>query len=299
MVDQEGQQLLGDGRLLERDTPTVKVISLYMKGRDLMNMDQDRDKSDCQVVLKMKWLSTQQDWSEVDRTEVIMDNLNPDWQSHFDVVFNFGQALHLRFEVVDANSDGSFSMVGYTETTLSALIRETEGKKMIEKNLMGENAPNAGFLSIGAEEKKSARQKIKMQVAVNGLPSCNSIMQCNFSTTYFLDEFNYRFAEMEFTDQDLCNGDLDAAIEFKFINRNQYKMDNVEICYFQTTLNELNKAADGRKMELEGSFGNKVKANMTVSNIEWEQLPTFTDYLRDGYEISLIGAIDFTYSNGL
>jgi len=124
----------------------------------------------------MKWLSTQQDWSEVDRTEVIMDNLNPDWQSHFDVVFNFGQALHLRFEVVDANSDGSFSMVGYTETTLSALIRETEGKKMIEKNLMGENAPNAGFLSIGAEEKKSARQKIKMQVAVNGLPSCNSIM---------------------------------------------------------------------------------------------------------------------------
>jgi hypothetical protein len=91
MVDQEGQQLLGDGRLLERDTPTVKVISLYMKGRDLMNMDDDRDKSDCQVVLKMKWLSTQQDWSEVDRTECIMDNLNPSWQSHFDVVFNFGQ----------------------------------------------------------------------------------------------------------------------------------------------------------------------------------------------------------------
>jgi hypothetical protein len=108
-----------------------------------------------------------------------------------------------------------------------------------------------------------------MQLAVNGLPSCNSIMQCNFSTTYFLeiyrgargannvkfyeseyfvDEFNYKFAEMEFTDQDLCNGDLDAAIEFKFINRNQYKMDNVEICYFQTTLNELYRAADGRKM---------------------------------------------------
>ena len=158
MVDQEGQQLLGDGRLLERDTPTVKVISLYMKGRDLMNMDEDRDKSDCQVVLKMKWLSTQQDWSEVDRTECIMDNLNPSWQSHFDVVFNFGQALHLRFEVVDADSDGSFKLIGHTETTLSALIRETEGKQMIEKPLRNADVPNnPGYLSIGAEEKKSAR----------------------------------------------------------------------------------------------------------------------------------------------
>jgi hypothetical protein len=42
-----------------------------MKGKDLKNLDAGRDKSDCQVVLKMKWLSTQTEWSEVDRTEVI------------------------------------------------------------------------------------------------------------------------------------------------------------------------------------------------------------------------------------
>ena len=92
---------------------------------------------------------------------------------------------------------------------------------MIECDLMGAHAPNAGFLLIGAEEKRSARKKIKMTLAVENLPSCNNIFQCNFSTTYFMeiyrgkrgsnsakfweseyfvDEFDYKFAEMEFTD---------------------------------------------------------------------------------------------------
>jgi len=90
-----------------------------MQGKDLKNLDSGRDKSDCQVILKMKWLSTQVDWSEVDRTEVIQDNLNPDWQNHFDVVSNFGQVLSLRFEVVDADSDGTNEEIGFYETTLT------------------------------------------------------------------------------------------------------------------------------------------------------------------------------------
>ena len=61
-----------------------------MKARKLKNLDTGRDKSDCQVILKMKWLSTQLEWSEVDRTEIIHDNLDPTWKSHFDVVYNFG-----------------------------------------------------------------------------------------------------------------------------------------------------------------------------------------------------------------
>ena len=38
---------------------------------------------------------------------------------------------------------------------------------------------------------------------------------------------------------------------------------------------------------------------MQVVHCEYENVPTFTDYRGDGYDISLIGAIDFTYSNGL
>jgi hypothetical protein len=54
-------------------------MEISMGGKELKNLDSGRDKSDCQVILKMKWLSTQVEWSEVDRTEVIQDNLNPAW----------------------------------------------------------------------------------------------------------------------------------------------------------------------------------------------------------------------------
>jgi len=41
-----------------------------------------------------------------------------------------------------------------------------------------------------------------------------------FESEYFVDEFDYAFKPMEFNDQQLCNGDDDSDITFKFINRN-------------------------------------------------------------------------------
>lgn len=61
-----------------------------MQGRNFKNMDGNRDKSDTQVTLNMKWRPDQTNWTEVDRTEVIADNLNPNYAHHFDVIFNFG-----------------------------------------------------------------------------------------------------------------------------------------------------------------------------------------------------------------
>lgn len=99
-----------------------------------------------------------------------------------------------------------------------------------------------GSLFLGCDEKKSARKTINFELEVEGLPSCSNMMQCNFSTTYFLeihrcspaggattkfyeseyfvDEFDYAFSPMEFTDQQLCNGDENSEIRFSFFNRN-------------------------------------------------------------------------------
>jgi hypothetical protein len=66
-------------------------------------------------------------------------------------------------------------MIGYQDLSLSEVVTKTAGKNMLECNLLGPNAPNAGYLLIGAEEKRSARKRIKMTLAVEGLPSCNNI----------------------------------------------------------------------------------------------------------------------------
>jgi len=71
----------------------------------------------------MKWSAGQKDWLEVDQTEVVYDNLDPEWNHKFSVVLNFGQILHLRLEVLDHDTDGSSQLIGFVETTLAELIK--------------------------------------------------------------------------------------------------------------------------------------------------------------------------------
>lgn len=95
-------------------------------------MDVGRDKSDTQVVLKMKWSQKQTEWSEVDHTEVVHDNLDPNYEHSFDLVLNFGQEVRLRFEVVDLDSDGSTEQIGYIEVTLADLLKVHQMEKPLQ-----------------------------------------------------------------------------------------------------------------------------------------------------------------------
>ena len=75
-------------------------------------------------------------------------------------------------------------------------------------------------------------------------------------------------------------------------------MVNTEICHCETTLNELMHSAGRSKLELKNSESKKV-AKLIVNKCDTERIPSFTDYIKSGWQISLIGAIDFTYSNGM
>ena len=76
-------------------------------------------------------------------------------------------------------------------------------------------------------------------------------------------------------------------------------MINKEVCYAETSLNKLHLAARGFKpIELLSPSGKGKIAELEVIACHIDPIPAFTDYLREGYQIALIGAIDFTYSNG-
>lgn len=64
-----------------------------MKGKDFKDLDGIRDKSDTQVTLFMKWRQDQSEWTEVDSTEVVPDDLNPNYSRSFAIVHNFGQIV--------------------------------------------------------------------------------------------------------------------------------------------------------------------------------------------------------------
>ena len=53
---------------------------------------------------------------------MVFDSLDPAWEHRFSVVFNLGQSLQLRFEVLDKDVTGASEMIGFIETTLADLV---------------------------------------------------------------------------------------------------------------------------------------------------------------------------------
>lgn len=77
----------------------------------------------------MKWKQSQDSWTEVDRTEVVADNLNPRFARCFNVIFNFGQVTKLQFVVHDIDSSKKTSL-GLVEISLPELMSKAFNNRL-------------------------------------------------------------------------------------------------------------------------------------------------------------------------
>ena len=84
----------------------------------------------------------------------------------------------------------------------------------------------------------------------------------------------------------LCGGNKDARIKFAVMNPNSNREFNSAI----TTI------ADLERGQCTLNVGGN--ATLNVDNFEVRVKPSFVDYLRAGWEVSLTVAIDYTASNG-
>lgn len=93
-------------------------IEIFVSGRSLTNMDYF-SKSDPYVKFFLRAAGGK--WNQVDRTETITDDLNPNFKKSFTVEFIFEEKQDCRFEVWD--DDGTSSdFIGQTETTIGKLM---------------------------------------------------------------------------------------------------------------------------------------------------------------------------------
>ena len=84
----------------------------------------------------------------------------------------------------------------------------------------------------------------------------------------------------------LCNADKSARIKFALVSEPDNHIYNEAI----TSLNDL---IDG-STTLQAGNGTTI----FVDNLRVFQRPTLVDYLRSGWSISMVGAVDYTLSNG-
>lgn len=90
--------------------PCGQDVELYFQGRQLKDLD-TFSKSDPQVRLFIKEGPKAQ-WRKVGETEIIKNDLNPNWRETLKVFYQFEVNQTVRIEVVDSDGKGPGELIG-------------------------------------------------------------------------------------------------------------------------------------------------------------------------------------------
>lgn len=171
-----------------------------------------------------------------------------------------------------------------------------------------------GKIIVRADTVKDSNWEVQMEVNATSLPNnaacfCfdnnNSLLEISRGSqdqTMFFKVFrsevvhgtrNPMYNAFKIKGSQLCNSNKDLPIQFKVINRTGDNDREIGSCV--TTLNEM---ASKKEFELTNARNKqRIAGTINIEKLNVVEVPTFVDYLRSGWGISLSVAIDFTLSN--
>lgn len=100
--------------------PCGQDVELYFQGRQLKDLD-TFSKSDPQVRLFIKEGPSAQ-WKKLGETEVIENNLNPDWKTTIKLFYQFEVNQTVRIEVSDSDGKSDGELIGQVETSVGSMV---------------------------------------------------------------------------------------------------------------------------------------------------------------------------------
>ncbi|KAI9136448.1 Copine-domain-containing protein [Paraphysoderma sedebokerense] len=144
------------------------TVEIRVSCKNLPNLDVF-SKSDPQCILYYRQDSR---WVEFGRTEMIWDNLNPQFVTPLIVDYRFEAEQHLKFLIVDIDDPNSAELdtqdvIGYIETTLGTIL--SARSRTISRNLIplpntkAAKHKDCGVIKIVAEELAECRQVVKLK----------------------------------------------------------------------------------------------------------------------------------------
>lgn len=294
------------------DTPTT-LIEMTLSCQNLINADV-LSKSDpyCVVHMKEPW---QDKFFEIGRTEVIADNLNPEWVKKFLVNYNFETIQKMRFVVWDEDINGKDDLLGMYETTLADIV-SSSGHQFRGK-LLHKSTHNAGQIIIVTEEVTNCKQNIKMQFNGKHLEKLSWFARNDpFLMIYRSNEDgscsvvartevahhtqNPKWQPISIYARTLCNGDYERSIKIEcYDSRSNGSHKLIGTCH--TSLKILSKGpgeCNNYALRNPKKKGKKEHSGtLELINIYISEDTSFLDYIRGGTQLHFAVAIDFTASN--
>ncbi|RIA94905.1 Copine-domain-containing protein [Glomus cerebriforme] len=296
-------------------------VELKLSCRDLSDLDY-LSKSDPQIVLLAKDVRTQK-WKPTNQqTEIIMNDLNPNFVKSFIVDYLFEELQQFRFICVDVDRPNNpewqaQEFIGQFDCDLGSLVGCPGGK--MKGKLYDPNHPtkNRGYIIITAEEVSNTKRNARLQFQAHNMSLKGGLFKSkpelflvisranednSFSPVYQSSGVvsnNPYWEQFIIRETTLCNGDLDRSL---LLQVKQHKKNGPQLILGECTVTLREILTKVKTFPLHSIRNSNVKigkdACITVIHATIEEPPTFLDYIAGGTEINLVVAIDFTGSNG-
>mmetsp|Transcript_19842 Transcript_19842/g.25653 ORF Transcript_19842/g.25653 Transcript_19842/m.25653 type:complete len:588 (+) Transcript_19842:125-1888(+) len=304
-------------------------LHMSIKLNGLKKMD-TFSKSDPMCVVKMR-SGEKPVWSEIGRTEIIVNSQNPDFVTQIKIAYHFEERQYVRFEVYDIDSQSLES----NTSTLDLSAQDFQGSV---ESLLGQilgvgghgtwNAPlegNEGQIHVCFEEVINCNALINLQICAEQVVSKDLIGQSDpfvmisrlnedgswtacYKTETKMNTKQPRWNVIQSSVQQLANGDVYRPLQFECFDYDKNGSHDLigkcqaSIAEIQTFLKQADEE-NAYTMPLidpqkRSSDGYTSSGKLCFEKCELKHHPSFLDFIHAGSEMSFIVAIDYTASNG-
>jgi hypothetical protein len=301
-------------------------IELSLSAQGLKDKDIN-SKSDPFCVVYMR-SATAKEWTEVGRTEIIANHLNPDWVTRIMIYYHFEEIQHIKFAVYDCDTSFNSSetknldlskqdFLGEAETPVAPIVK-TSG--YWQGPLIRKSGNARGNITVHTEEVANANGLITMQLRCSKLENqagllgtSNAFIKLSklredgqyaafFRTEVKMNNLNPAFNEIKGSVVQIANGDMYRPLKVEVYDWRK-SGTHVLIGEAEVSLNQLQEMATSRDAlpimhpdkRSKSGYVNGGLLNCDVFNFQLQ--PSFVEYVKGGTEVSFMVAIDFTASN--
>ena len=295
-------------------------IELSVSARHLVNRD-ITSKSDPQCFLYIRH-GLSDKFIEIGRTEVIKDNLNPDWVKKFEIQFKFNESQLLKFELWDIDPVSGNEFLGQITVELAAILAKNGGTYQ-QKLTTGGRHPRrfGGEILIRAEELSANKQIALMSFSASNLDKKDflgksdpyiTLSKVNTDGSYSVvhktevirNNLNPQWKPFNIRVQQLCGGDLDRTIKIDCYDWDENSAHdligscttNLRRLSTSTPQQNIYELVNEEKKRRKKGYSNSGVLRLTQISVTNEV--TFLDYVRGGTQMHFAVAVDFTASNG-
>ncbi|CAD8151829.1 unnamed protein product [Paramecium octaurelia] len=294
----------------------IQKLELFFSCRQLDDLD-TMSVSDPYIILFQK--TNQNNWSKIGQTELIWNNLNPNFATSIIIEYYFEVHQYLKLEVHHYVSQNESKMIGIAETSLAAIAGAKD--QILMADLFSLQGKKSGKIVVKADQVKHCNDDLEITVSGQNIPDTRIGFwhgACPFLRFYRLrkddsnpilvyesefikDSSNPTWKTIQCKSQKLCNGDYQMPIKVEVWD---HRTSGKHLYLGETTfcIEELRDSFTQNKPQKK-EFRNKQKNNSPAGTITFEKFNlkckyTFLDYCEGGQQLNLILGIDFTASNG-